>query len=322
MKRPFALILTLVFLALAALLASRCGFVVDETEFVLLSDFGRIVAVLGDHPNETGLHWKLPWRSTIRLDRRLQVAEPPTREVLTGDKRNLEVAPYVVWQVADPLRFYQSCGTLDAASARLEERVSASESDALSQTPLDALASTDPSVWSLDSLTRSILDDVRPAALSDLGIAVLDVRLKRFNHPLEVRPAIFDLIRSERLQVAAKLRAEGQAEYDTLTSRADRDRDEQIARAEADAARLRAQGEAAAARLLNQAHARNPQFYELLRTLDTYRSILDARATVILSTSSPLLRLLNNGPSATLPEPTPADPSTTQGALSSPETSP
>ncbi len=138
---------------------------------------------------------------------------------------------------------------------------------------------------------------------------MLDVRLRRFNHPVEVRPAVFDLIRSERRQVAAKLRAEGEAQYLTITSQADRARDTILAQAEADAERTRGNAEAEATRLLNEAHARDPKFFEFLRTLESYRSILDGQTTVVLSASSPLLKLLVEGPAAVQSSGAPGQPS-------------
>ncbi|MHC5543940.1 SPFH domain-containing protein, partial [Singulisphaera rosea] len=110
-------------LAVPSAIAWRSAVVVDETQFVLITEFGRLVAILGDTPGETGLSWKWPWQSTEAIDRRLQVFGPPAREVITGDKRNLEVASYVVWRVDEPARFLASAGTLDAAEARLDERV-------------------------------------------------------------------------------------------------------------------------------------------------------------------------------------------------------
>jgi membrane protease subunit HflC len=275
--------------------------VVDETEFAVVTSFGRIVAVYGDEPQETGLRPKAPWQVVARIDRRLKVFDPPAREVMTGDKRNLEVAPYVVWRVADPVAFLRGSGTHELAEARLNERVSAGISDAIGRRDLAVLASTDPRRWALDELARDVLNVVAPAARAELGVEVLDVRLRRFNHPVEVRPAVFDLIRSERRQVAAKLRAEGEAQYVTITSQAERMRDTVLAEAEAEARRIRGTAEAEATRLLNEAHARDPRFFEFLRTLESYRSILDERTTVVLSASSPLLKLLVKGPSTELP---------------------
>jgi membrane protease subunit HflC len=290
----------LIVLALAALvgLGYRSMVVVDETRFVLVTEFGRVVAVYGGAPGETGLHLKWPWQSALEVDRRLQVFDPPPREVITGDKRNLEVSSYVVWRVSDPSLFVRSAATPEAAEARLGERVAAALSDAIGRRDLATLASIDPKVWALDSLTDDVVEAVAPQAARELGVAVLDVRLRRFNHPIEVRPAVFELIRSERRQVAASLRAEGEAQYQALTSQADRQRDTILARADAEAERVKGQADAESTRLLNEAHAHDPKFYEFLRTLDAYKAILDEKATVVLSTTSPLLKLLTHGPDA------------------------
>ena len=294
------MILVSILIAAVAALAVRSIVVVDETEYVLVTEFGRIVAVYGKKPGESGPHGKWPWQASLAIDRRLQVFDPPTREVITGDKRNLEVGGYVVWRVSDPSRFVRSAATLAAAEARLNERVSAALSNAIGRRPLASLASTDAQVWQLDALTAEVVAAVAAPARDELGVEVVDVRLRRFNHPVEVRPAVFELIRSERKQVAATLRAEGEAQYQTLTSQADRQRDGILAQADAEAERVRGQGEAESTRLYNEAHARDPKFYEFVRTLESYRAIHDDKATVVLSSASPLLKLLTQGPSSEL----------------------
>ena len=296
MKHTVRWVVPLVLAAALAGVAIASLVVVDETEFAVVTSFGRIEAVYGDQPSETGLHPKAPWQLAIKIDRRFRVFDPPPREVMTGDKRNLEVAPYVVWRVANPVLFLRGSGSHELAEARLNERVSAGLSDAIGRRELADLASTDAARWALDALTREVVAAVAPAARDELGVEVLDIRLRRFNHPVEVRPAVFELIRSERRQVAAKLRAEGEAQYITITSQADRARDTILAEAEAEARRIRGNAEAEATRVLNEAHGRDPRFFEFLRTLESYRSILDDRTTVVLSASSPLLKLLVKGP--------------------------
>lgn len=281
--------------ALAGIVVSSIA-IVDETELAVVTSFGRIAAVYGEGSSRAGLHFKAPWQTAIKIDRRFRVFDPSPREVITGDKRNLEVAAYVVWRVAEPVAFLRGSRTAELAEARIDERVSASLSDAIGRRDLASLASTDPGRWGLDAVTREVLDAVVPAARDELGVEVVDIRLRRFGHPLEVRPAVFELIRSERRQVAARLRAEGEAQYLTITSQADRARDTILAEAEAEASRIRGNAEAEATRLLNEAHGRDPRFFEFLRTLEAYRSILDDRATVVLSATSPLLKLLVQGP--------------------------
>jgi membrane protease subunit HflC len=294
--KPLTITLTLSLFAIAILVALRSWAAVDETRYVLVTEFGRPVAVYGTRQSEFGFHAKWPWQSATSIDRRLQITEAPAREAITGDKRNLEVTPFVVWRVTDPMRFLASARSIALAADRLDERVSAALSDAISHRPLEVLASTEPVAWALDDLTADVKNAVAKRARDELGVEIVDVRLRRFNHPLEVRPAVFELIRSERKQVAATLRAEGEAEYQRLTALADRERDGLLASADADAERTKAKGEAEATRLLNEAHARDPKFYEFLRTLETYRAVLDDKATVILSSASPLFRLLTQGP--------------------------
>ena len=295
-RRAVVWVIGLAALAILVFLGCCCLVAVDETEYAVVTSFGRIVAVHGVVPGTAGLHYKRPWESVLRVDHRLRAFDPPPREVITGDKRNLEVASYLIYRVADPVQFVRGSGSLEQAEARLSERVAAALSDAIGRRDLAVLATTDPARGSLEDLTGEALRAVAPSALSELGIEVVDLGLRRFNHPLEVRPAVFELIRSERRQVAARLRAEGEAQYTTITSQADRTRDTLLAQADAEAERIRGQAQAESTRILNEAHARDPRFYELLRTLESYGSILDSRATVVLSSSSPLLKLLGRGP--------------------------
>ena len=296
MKKLLRWTIPLLLVTVVAVVTITSFVIVDETEFALVTSFGRIVAVYGDEASESGLHSKAPWQLAIKIDRRIRTFDPPPREVITGDKRNLEVAPYVVWRVADPVLFLRGSGSHELAEARLNERVSAGLSDAIGRRDLSEVASTDPRDGPSTRSNHDVLSAVVPGARAELGVEVLDVRLRRFNHPVEVRPAVFELIRSERRQVAAKLRAEGEAQYITITSEADRARDRILAEAEAEARRIRGIGEAEATRVLNDAHGRDPRFFEFLQTLESYRSILDDRATVVLSASSPLLKLLIKGP--------------------------
>lgn len=269
---------------------------VDETEYGVITSFGDVAAVYGVEPGSAGLHFKRPWQSLLTVDRRLRAIDPAPREVITGDKKNLEIASYLIYRVADPVRFLRGAGSHEQAESRLSERVAAALSDVIGRRELSALASTEAARWKLEDITREAREAVAPPALADMGVDVLDVGLRRFNHPLEVRPAVFELIRSERRQVAAKLRAEGEAQYTAITSQADRQRDEILARAEAEAERIRGQAEAERTRILNEAHGRDPRFYEFLQTLESYGSLLDRKTTVVLSASSPLLKLLTRGP--------------------------
>jgi membrane protease subunit HflC len=127
-------------------------------------------------------------------------------------------------------------------------------------------------------------------------------------YPTEIRPAIFEQIRSERAQVAGRIRAEAKAKTDQLLAEAKRDREIALSKARAEADSIIAKAEAEAIGVLNDAHAQDPRLYELVRTLDTYKTLADQKTTVILSSGSPLWKLLWQGPSVDFAKDSPPAP--------------
>jgi membrane protease subunit HflC len=283
---------------IAAVAIALSAVVVDQAETVYVTEFGRPVRLI----EEPGLHWKWPWQSRRGFDRRLQLDAPPPREMLTRDKKNLEVAWYVSWKIADVERFLRSVRTLPDASARLEDMAASTlASELVGHDLTDLIKVGDASA--LDAMMTAATGRIADQAAKEYGLAVVDVRLRRLNYPEEVRSAVFEQIRSERKRVAAATRAEGESQARTIRSAADLERARTVAEAEADAARLVGEGEAQAARIANDAHAADPGFYRFLKTLETYRAALDAKTTLVLSADSPFLKLLTQGVPETMPAP-------------------
>ncbi len=284
-------------LVLGAIAAARSVVIVDQAEMVYITEFGRPVRLL----TEPGLYRKWPHQSRRGFDRRLQLATPPAREMLTRDKKNLEVAWYVGWRVVDVQRFLTTVRTPADASARLEDMVASVLAAELGGRDLADLVRVGEGS-ALGPLMEGVTGRVADQAGREYGVEVADVRLRRLNYPAEVREAVFEQIRSERRRVAAATRAEGEGQARAIRSAADRERSRVVAEAEADAVRAVGEGEATATRIANEAHAADPAFYRFLKTLETYRAALDRRTTLILSSESSFLRLLTQGP----PEPAPA----------------
>ncbi|MDR3636708.1 MAG: protease modulator HflC [Isosphaeraceae bacterium] len=297
-KRPWVLA-ALVLLAVVAL--ARSLVIVDQTEAVYVTEFGRPVRLL----DEPGLHWKWPHQSRRGFDKRLQLDAPPPREMLTRDKKNLEVAWYVSWRIGDVDRFLKAVRTLPDASARLEDMAASVLAAELGGHDLADLVKVGEAS-ALGGLLDAATARIGEQAEKEYGLKVVDVRLRRLNYPEEVRSAVFEQIRSERRRVAAKTRAEGESEARTIRSAAERERTHLLAEADADAARVIGDGEAQATRIANDAHAADPAFYQFLKTLETYRGALDNKTTLVLSAESDFLRLLTQG----IPEPSKSAPVT------------
>jgi len=362
---------------LAVVAAYNSVVFVDETEFVVVTRFGEIVAVydqVGDEveptvpgensssmPGETrsggffhdrGLMFKLPWHGARRFDRRLQLFDPPAREMVTNSKPqdagsavggNLMVDCYVCWRIPATqtasdqaervdaktgdfgtrpvVQFLRTVRTPAGAEALLEKLLLSKLGAEIAQVQLSELlhVQTNPVPEGGPSRLEQIGQVVKTALQSQTvsaGIQIVDVRIKRLNLPSANRSAVYDRQRSERRRIATKYRSEGEAEATKIKSQAQRERDAILAQADAEAQRIRGSGEAKATEIYAAAYGRDPEFYELLRTLQAYEQILGERTTLVLSASSRMFRLLNDGLPSSIPLPKnmPAVEATSTGA--------
>lgn len=286
-KRKYSLlggatVLLLVYLSL---------FSVRETEFALVTRFGRPVRTVAT----AGLHRKWPFESILWFDKRLRIYDPRPSEFLTRDKKNLVIDSYVAWRIDDPDRFVQSVGDTPAAEMRLHDIVWSGLSAALGTQDLDSLVSSSPDKVQAGRVLDLLTTNADQAALLHYGIRVVDVRIKRLNLPEQNKQSVFARMRAERERIALQYRAEGEQQALTIRANADREKEAIISAAYKEAERIRGEGDAQATRIYGQAYAKNPQFYKLLRTLDSYKKVLDDKTTIILSSDSELLKVLTRG---------------------------
>jgi len=280
--------------ALAGIAVWRSVLLVDETELVIVTQFGRPVATL----TEAGLHFKLPYQSALRIDRRLQIYNPRPSEFLAAEKKNVDLDVFVCWRVEDPQHFLETVNDLAGAESRIHDIVWSELAAEVGRNPLEALVSVDPNSHRLGQLVAGVAARCAERAEQDYGIRIVDVQIKRIGLPAQVRDSVFERMRKERARMAEKYRSEGQAEALKIRAAADKERTVVLAKAEADAERTRGRAEAEATRIYAAAHGKDPAFFELLRTLETYRKVLDEKTTVLLSGDSELLKYLTRGAAA------------------------
>ena len=279
---------------LALIVIYRCTFTVRETEFVLVTQFGRPLYAVQD----AGLHLKAPFQSATYFDRRLRIYNPRPSEFLTRDKKNLVIEPYVAWRIDDPKRFVESVGDPIAAEMRLHDIVWSGLAAALGNHDLEALIAPDPKLVKAAAMLDSLADSTGRAALLQYGIRIVDVRIKRLNLPEANKQAVFARMRAERERIARQYRAEGEEQALAIRAGAERQREEILSAAYKEAEQIKGQGDADSTRIYSEAYSRNPRFYRLIRTLESYKKILDDKTTAILSSDSELLRVLMRGENA------------------------
>ncbi|MFA0746659.1 protease modulator HflC [Fervidibacter sp.] len=190
----------------------RCFFIVDETEWAVVLRFGKLVKVVED----AGLHFRLPIDSVRKFDKRLQVYNPPATEFLTGDKKNLVLDVYVVWRIADPVRFWQSVGDPIGAEARIHDLVWSELAAGLGNYDLSQLVAVRPEreetseATKVSELTETVKRRCQQIASRLYGVELVDVGVKRLNFPEQSKEAVFARMRAERERIAKRYIAEGE----------------------------------------------------------------------------------------------------------------
>ena len=298
--RGYALI---ALLAAAFVAANLVFYTVDETEAAVLTQFGQPVAAL----TEPGLYakWPDPVQTVQRFNRRLQVHSPPQAEYLTADKKAIRVETYVAWRLTDPTLFLISVGDDGGAETRLADIVNGELGVGFGQQELAALVTTRPDQFKLPELTRQVTEGSARRARG-YGIEVVEVQVKLLNFPDANRQAVFARMKAEREQIARQYRSEGSEAAAKIRAEAERQQKVLISEAYAKAEQTRGEGDAEAMRVYAEAFGQDPEFYQFVRTLESYGKIVDDKATIVLPANSELLRYLNNAQAASGPTAPPA----------------
>lgn len=275
-------------IALALTLAFASVYVINEGEQALVVRLGAPVAVV----ETPGLKFKIPFIDTVNVtSTRSLLLEPQVEQAIMGDQKRLEIQPYARYRIVDPLRFYQALRTPEVADLQLGLMVSSAARRALGQVPLRALL-TDERGQILETIKTEVATKAAP-----LGVAVDEVRFRRADLPFETSQAIYDRMKSERQREAKELRAQGYEWAQQIEAKADHDRTIILSEAQQAAALARGEGDAEANSTLSQAYSQNPQFYTMVRALQTYKGALAGSApTVIVSPEAEFMRLLKSGP--------------------------
>jgi membrane protease subunit HflC len=278
--------LLLIVAVLVAILIRMSVFTVDQREYAVKSQFGEIVRA--DY--KPGLHFKVPFVNDVRrYPNRILNYEHQEEKFLTGEKKNLIVDYFVTWQIVDPAQYYRSVrGDEAAAVLRLSAIVKEGIKAAISQRTVQEVVSAERSELMAEMLTQ--VQD-RP----ELGVKVVDVRVKRIDLSDEVSDSVYLRMREERQRVATQLRAEGDEQFERIRADADRQRTVILSEAYRDAERIRGAGDALASEIYAAAFSKDVDFYGFYRSMLAYRESIGSDTDVlILKPDSDFFRYLQN----------------------------
>jgi membrane protease subunit HflC len=253
------------FVAVIYVLSSSI-FIVDQRKFAVVFSFGQIVRVI----ETPGLRVKFPspFENVRFFDRRiLTIDNPEAERFITAEKKNLLVDSYVKWRIVDPRKFFISFkGDERLAQDRLTQLVRSALNEEFTKRTVRELIS-DQREEVMQGIRKKVADDA-----ADIGVEIVDVRLKRVDLLAEISDSVYRRMEAERKRVANELRSTGAAESDKIRANAERQRDTILAEAYRDAQKIKGAGDAKATALYAEAFGRDAQFAQFYQSLEAYRS--------------------------------------------------
>lgn len=263
-------------------------FIVREGEYKVVRQFGEVVRI----ESTPGLSYKIPFIQSVEtLPKYQMIYDVQEAEINTKDKKRMMIDNYAVWKIEDPKQMISKTRTVVNAEAKLDEFVYSAIRTELGQLNYDEIINDEKS--SRGSLNDRITEIVNENLKEDkYGIIVKDIRMKRTDLPAENEQSVFTRMISERQSTAQEYLSKGDAEKNIIEANTDREVKEIIAKAQADAEVIRSQGEGEAARIYNDAFAKDAEFYNLFRTLESYKKTIDGETVIILPADSPYAQLL------------------------------
>lgn len=305
---PLRLAVRIAAVALALVLWSSATYLVGETQQVIITQFGE---PKGSPVTDPGLHFKLPFIQRANyFEKRFLEWDGSPNQMPTKDKRFIWVDMYARWRITDPLKFFQRLRDERGAQSRLDDILDGETRNAVARFDLIELVRSSnraaDSVPIENEEERIVLEEIamgRRAIASgilaaaqartlDLGIEVLDIRLKRINYVDEVEKDVFARMVAERQRIAERFRSEGQGEAARIQGERQRDLQRIQSEAYRSAQELRGKADAEATAIYADAYGRDSEFYAFVKSLETYERTVDASTIFVLGTDSDLLKYL------------------------------
>lgn len=308
MKMPVIAVAALALL----IVVSNAAYQVDEAEQAILVQFGEPV---GDVVTEPGLHWKLPFVQEVRrFDKRLLAWDGDVSQIPTLGREFVLVDTTARWRIADPLKFLRSVRDEYGARTRMDDIIDSVTRDIVSGTDLEEIVRSadwkvDRKVLQEEGVIAENVDLDRPKKgrekleqeilaaaarqMPELGIELIDVRIRRVNYIDSVRRQVETRMISERQSIAERFRAEGQGRSSEILGEMERELRQIRSEAERKAAEIRGKADAEATRIYGEAYGGDPEFYAFFRTLESYRN-LGENSTLMLDANSEFFRYLQS----------------------------
>jgi len=295
-------------IAITIVVVYNAAYIVDETEQVIVTQFGRVV---GEPVTTPGLKFKLPFfQQANYFPNNLLTWDGDPGQVPTKDKTYIWVDTFARWKIVDPIKYFQTVNNEFAALERLDDIIDPAMRNLVTSYPLvESVRNSDRSMDTFeavsgeskkrvhqykielgrDEITKQIVKQASPK-LAPFGIELVDVKIKRINYIESVRRAVYDRMIAERNQIAEKYRAEGKGEASNIRGEKEKELQTITSQAYEKAQKIKGEADAKATKIYADAYSVDPDFYAFLKTMEVYKATMQKDSTLVLSTDSDFMK--------------------------------
>ncbi|MCF7858918.1 MAG: protease modulator HflC [Candidatus Cloacimonetes bacterium] len=302
----------IIILILALIVAINAFYIIDERQQIIITQFGKPI---GDAISTAGLHLKIPFIQKVHFfDKRILEWDGDPKQIPTSDKRYIWLDTFSRWQITDPLKFYETTRYETNAHSRLDDIISGITRDVISSNKLLEIVRssnrkmTFTSEYADSMLEDAVLEDIENGRraiadsiyrqskikVAEYGIKLIDVRVKRLNYNQEVQSKVFERMISERNKIAAKYLSEGKGNSSEILGKMQKELDQIQSGAYQKAQEIKGKADAKAINIYANAYNKDPDFYEFMKTLETYEKTIDNKNTIIMTTDSDYYKFLKS----------------------------
>ncbi len=295
---------TLIIVVIAIIVIFNAFYIIDEKQQVIITQFGDPI---GGAITKAGLHIKAPFIHKVHFfEKRILEWDGDPKQIPTSDKRYIWLDTFSRWQIVDPLKFYETTRYENAAHSRLDDVISGTTRDVISSNKLlEIVRNSNRKMTFTQEFEESSLEDISTdeilngrriiadsifamakLKIKEYGIKLIDVRIKRLNYNQEVQAKVFDRMISERQKIAAKYRSEGEGKSSEILGKMKRELDQIESEAYETAQKIKGEADSKAIKIYANAYNRDPDFYDFLKTLETYEQTINKKNTLIMTTDS------------------------------------
>lgn len=301
----------IIILVIALILVYNAAYIIDETEQVIITQFGRIT---GEPKTTPGLRFKIPFIQQANVfNKNLLDWDGDPGQIPTLDKTFIWVDTFARWKIVEPIKFFQTVNNRFNAIGKLNDIIDPAVRNYItSYSLIEAIRKSNKELgideigledvkkdqrasysitFGREKITKGIMEQAQPK-LAQFGIELVDVKIKRINYVESVRKSVYDRMIAERNQIAEKFRSEGRGEARKIIGEKERDLKKIISEAYKVAQQIKGKADAEAITIYAKAYGVDPEFYSFTRTLEIYKEALDDKNTLILSTDSEFLKYL------------------------------